>query len=478
MERTYEFPSKGEQRKLMTTKTVLVVDDSATIRNILTKELIAAGYTVVPAANGAEALALLERMSPLPDLISLDIDMPVMGGFEVCEILRATLHEQAGRFRQAADIPILFVSANDSLENRKRGYQLGVIDFISKPFDQGAIARAVDNVLFPAESFDGMRALVVEDSPVVRKIVASTLERSGVEVTGVGDGLEALRLVEQDAETFDIVITDYKMPQVRGDELCRRLMKIEKMAQVPVFFISSSDEKEVVLDFFKAGASDYLKKPFIVEELQARVMSHLRARKYVSELEELNEKLQVQATRDALTGLYNRRFFQENMAGHVAHAKRYGQELCCLLLDLDNFKLVNDSQGHAFGDLVLTEFAGLIQQRIRAADIAARYGGEEFILILPDTGQRGAVSLAESIRRAAEEYVYANSDVELQVTCSIGVSSFQDNEPETVDRMIMMADDALYLAKERGRNRVEVFRQQDAIRYVKMGLTKQGKTVG
>jgi diguanylate cyclase (GGDEF)-like protein len=454
----------------MVPKIVLVVDDSVTIRKIICKELELSGYTVVTAANGAEALVRLEQMSILPDLITLDIDMPVMGGFEVCEMLRQVHGSDAGRYRRAAGIPILFVSANDSLENRKRGHRLEVIDFISKPFAKGEISKVVDRVLSPVEMFTGMRALVVEDSPVIRKLVASALERNGVEVTVVEDGQEALRLVEQDDEIFDIVITDYKMPRIRGDELCRRLLTIEKMAQVPIFFISSSDEKDVVLDFFKAGASDYLKKPFILEELQARVVTHLRARKYVIELNELNEKLRVQATRDSLTGLYNRRYFQEVMTRNFARAVRYGKEFSCLLIDLDFFKKVNDTQGHAFGDLVLREFSGLLQQRIREADVAARYGGEEFILILSDTDLKGAETLAEGIRGLAEQYVYTDAGKKLRVTCSIGVSSLRSSEPDTAERMISMADDALYAAKEMGRNRVEVFsRRPGTVRHVKMG---------
>ncbi len=247
-----------------------------------------------------------------------------------------------------------------------------------------------------------MRALVVDDSSSVRRIIRSNLNRSGVEVVEAADGHEALALVEEEDGCFDIVIIDNLMPRMNGDELCRRLAMIAKMEQVPKFFISSLNDKESILAFFKAGASDYLKKPFIAEELHAREQTHLRVRKYFNQLEMLNKKLEEQASHDGLTGLFNRRYFQEASERAFSQALRYKQDLSCIMLDLDYFKKVNDTHGHAFGDLVLAGFAGLVANRLRKADIAARYGGEEFILFLPNTGADSAVYLAERIREKVE----------------------------------------------------------------------------
>lgn len=276
----------------MKKQTVLVVDDSSTIRTIIARELESVGYEVIAAENGMEALAMIEWMSDLPDIITLDIDMPVMGGFEICERLRAAKDSAIPRKQQAAHVPIIFVSANDTLENRERGYQLEVIDFISKPFLPGDITRAIDRILNPKEQFAGMRALVVDDSSSVRRVIRSNLNRSGLEVLEAADGLEALALAEREAGRFDIAILDNLMPKMNGDELCRRLAKIPGMEQVPKFFISSLGDKESILMFFRAGASDYLKKPFIAEEFHARIETHLRVRNYVKQLEILNRKLE------------------------------------------------------------------------------------------------------------------------------------------------------------------------------------------
>lgn len=459
----------------MTKQTVLVVDDSSTIRTIIQRELANVGYEVLAAENGMEALAMIEWMTDLPDIITLDIDMPIMGGFEVCERLRAGKDSPSERKQLAAQVPIIFVSANDNLENRERGYQLEVIDFISKPFSPGDITQAIDRVLNPKEQFPGMRALVVDDAASVRRIIRSNLNRSGVEVVEAADGHEALALIEGEDGHFDIVIIDNLMPKMNGDELCRRLSKNARMEQVPKFFISSLNDKESILAFFKAGASDYLKKPFIAEELHARIETHLRVRKYVNQLEILNKQLEEQASHDGLTGLFNRRYFQEASERIFSEAHRYKQDLSCIMLDLDYFKKVNDNHGHAFGDLVLKGFAKLIDSRLRKSDIAARYGGEEFILFLPNTGADGAVYLAESIREKAEKHCYSDGTTELYVTSSIGVSSMLMGRAERPEDLMSQADEALYRAKERGRNRVEIYGREETVRFVKMGKSVKAK---
>jgi len=459
----------------MAGRTVLIVDDSSTIRTIIQRELTHAGYEALVAANGMEALAMIEWMSELPDIITLDIDMPVMGGFEVCERLRAERDSPSERKRCAAQIPIIFVSANDSLEHRERGYQLEVIDFISKPFAPGDIIRAVDRILSPKEQFPGMRALVVDDSQSVRRIVCSNLIRSGLAVVEAGSGEEALRRVETDGDVFDIVIIDQMMPGMSGEEFCRKLTGMPGMQQVPKFFVSSMNDKESILSFFKAGASDYLKKPFIAEELQARVETHLRLRKYVQQLEILNRQLEVQATRDALTGLLNRRSFQEAGERIFAQALRSGSDLGCMMLDLDYFKKINDCHGHATGDTVLRGFAAMVASRLRKSDIAGRYGGEEFILLLADTGSDGAMHLAEAIRKMAEEKRYDTAKNDLRATCSIGVATMLSGKPENLEKLIAQADEALYRAKGEGRNRVEVYCREEKITFVKMGQAGGGR---
>lgn len=437
-------------------KTVLVVDDSTTVRKTIASELETFGYQVVEAANGAEALSIIAWVDKLPDVITLDLNMPVMGGFEVCERLRSAQNYSSERKRLAARIPIIFVSANDTLAIRERGYKLEVIDFISKPFKPGDITHGIEKVLNPPEQFIGMKALIVDDSPSLRRIVKSNLNRKGVSVVEAQDGHEAWGFIEEGKESFDMVILDQVMPGMQGDELCRKLTAMERMQQVPVFFISALDDKDAIIGLFKAGACDYLKKPFIEEELTARLVTHLRARKHINQLKALNESLGYQANHDSLTGLFNRGYFQETITRYFAQAKRYKQNLTCVLIDLDHFKRVNDEHGHAFGDLVLAEFARILKNRVRMSDTAARYGGEEFVLILPNTDEEQAMHLVENIRQTAETHCYADGNSILQVTCSVGLASLASSQAENVEELMSKADEALYKAKDSGRNTIVI----------------------
>ncbi len=438
-------------------KTVMVVDDSVTIRKIMQRELSKADYEVILAKNGMEAMAILEWADPYPDLITLDIDMPKMNGFELCERIRAGGTSENERKNDLSQIPIIFVSANDNIDNRERGYELEVIDFIGKPFAPGKLVSTIDNILNSQEQFADMSALIVEDSPFIRRIIRKVLERHGLTIYEVENGAEALEVIKQINFEIDIIITDYVMPGMSGEELCRTLRSLEALDQVPIFFISSIDTKDTVLGFFKVGANDYLPKPFIEEEFRARIVTHLRNRKYVKELEQLNNKLKYQADHDALTGLYNRGYFSRHIAPNFAHCSYNGEELGCILIDLDYFKNVNDNYGHSFGDLVLTKFAELLQVNRREGDIPARYGGEEFVLLLLDADLDDTVQIAEQIRKSAEGCIYNDGKTELQVTISMGVASLQQHLPETPDKLLTMADEALYKAKAGGRNRVEVY---------------------
>ncbi|BHH85972.1 diguanylate cyclase [Desulforhopalus sp. 52FAK] len=444
----------------MPSKSIMVVDDSSTIRKIIQRELSKADYEVILAKNGVEALAILQWADPLPDLISVDIDMPHMNGFELCAKLRAGGDSDDEKKRRIAALPVIFVSANDNIDNREKAYELEVIDFIGKPFIPGKMVSTIDNILNAREQFTDMTAIVIEDSPFVLRIVRNILSRHGLkDIFEAQNGEQALEIIKENKFNVDIIITDFIMPGMGGEELCRTLRGIEALEQVPIFFISSVTEKNTILNFFKAGASDYLPKPFIEEEFRARIVTHLRNRQYTKELEALNLKFQYQAEHDALTGVYNRGYFQTELASRFAHCKYTKEDLGCILIDLDYFKNVNDTQGHAYGDLVLREFSKLLQNTHRDSDISARYGGEEFVILLSGAALDECTIMAEQLRKSAESLIYNDGSTELQVTVSIGVSSLQKHQPKSPEMLLSMADEALYKAKEKGRNRVEVFKK-------------------
>lgn len=432
--------------------TVVVIDDSATMRAIIQKELEVAGFAVIAFSDGLEALSSLHWMQKPPDLITMDIDMPRMGGFVCCEKIREM--EASGLFGNPDNrIPVLFVSANDSFENRSRGFHLGSLEFISKPFARGDIATAVSRVLRPQATFAGMTALVVDDDASVRRMVASCLQRIGLAIIEAKNGKQAYDLVSGNINLIDLAIVDFDMPIMRGDEFIHLTRQLPDAEHLPLLSLSGSGGESGVLKMFRAGATDYLVKPFIAEELLARVQVHLQLRQHVRHLEEMNRNLYERAVNDALTGLRNKRYFQEAFEELFARALRARADISCLFFDLDHFKKVNDTCGHSFGDYVLKTIGALLKKNVRCGDLVARFGGEEFVVVLPNTGLDNAIFVAEKIRALVEGHLFSDQGHQWPVTVSIGIASLHVHKPAAASNLLEMADQALYLAKSTGRNR-------------------------
>ena len=441
------------ERSTTDQQTVMVVDDSTTMRTIIQKELEVAGFTVITFSDGIEALSSLHWMQKPPDLITLDIDMPRMDGFVCCEKIRE--QEARGLFgTPETRIPILFISANETLENRSRGFHLGSLEFISKPFARGDIALAVSRVLRPQNTFAGMTALVVDDNPVVRKMVAACLQRIGLVIIEAENGRKAYDLVKENISRIDLAIVDCEMPVMRGDEFIHLVRQLPEAEHLPLLSLSGFGRESGVLQMFRAGATDYLVKPFIAEELLARVQVHLQLRRHVRRLEELNKNLYEKAVNDELTGLRNKRYFQEAFEEMFARTLRARTDISCLFFDLDHFKQVNDTCGHSFGDYVLKTIGPLLKKNLRCGDLAARFGGEEFVVVLPYVGLAPALFVAEKICAMVERQLFSEQGRQWPVTVSIGVASLFAHRPTTASALLQRADQALYLAKDAGRNRV------------------------
>jgi len=437
-------------------QTIMVVDDSATMRAIIQKELADAGYGVTACCDGVEALEVLRGMEPPPALVTMDIDMPSMNGFTCCEQIR--VWEQERMLVQAHfHMPILFVSANDNLENRSRGFQLGSLEFISKPFARGELTAAVNKVLRPQTTFSGMTALVVDDNVGLRRMVGSCLERIGLEVIEANNGQQAYELIKDNPLHIDIGIVDYDMPIMRGDEFIHLVRQLPEAEHLPMLSLSATGESHSVLRMFRAGASDYLVKPFLAEEFLARVQVHLQLQRHMKHLEEVNRNLYNKAVNDSLTGLRNKRFFAEAFEEIFARTRRSKIDISCLFFDLDHFKKVNDTCGHAFGDYVLKTVGMLLKNNVPAGDLAARFGGEEFVLVLSNSGLEQALIVAEKIRSQVESHHFFDQGIEWPVTVSIGVAASSANQPDSATGLLRLADQALYLAKNGGRNRAVGF---------------------
>ncbi|MET0461145.1 MAG: diguanylate cyclase [Ilumatobacteraceae bacterium] len=289
--------------------------------------------------------------------------------------------------------------------------------------------------------------MVAEDSLVIRTIVCDQLHDEVYQTVEAVDGDSALAVCAQ--ERPDAILLDIEMPGLDGYQVLARLKADDDLCDIPVVFLTGRTDTADMVAGIRAGAHDYLKKPFESSELLARIGGAVRIKRLQDELHLRNLQLDMLSRVDVLTGLYNRRHIDEQLEKELSTATRHGQPLAVLLMDIDHFKRVNDVEGHPAGDQVLREFAARLRAAVRVGDVAGRWGGEEFIVIAPQTKIDGALLLAERIRAAtADEPMYVG-DHAITVTVSVGCVVGLD--PAT---LLDRADAALYRSKSEGRNRV------------------------
>jgi diguanylate cyclase (GGDEF)-like protein len=315
----------------------------------------------------------------------------------------------------------------------------------------------------PADSVEHRgRILVVDDHEDNIELLRARLEAWGYEVEAATDGAQALESVH--ANPPDLILLDVMMPSVDGNEVARRIKQNPALPFIPIIMQTALDSTESKVEGLEAGADDYITKPIEFAELKARLRSMLRIKRLQEELEErerqlleANERLRHMSRTDGLTGLENRRSIERQLELMMAHGERLDEPLSCLMADLDRFKSVNDEHGHHAGDAVLKQFAIILKRAAREIDVVGRYGGEEFIVLLPGTVVDDAATFAERVRKEVESHTFVFEGGTIRRTVSFGVAGWPHPRVSNCDRIVRSADDALYVAKETGRNRVVLF---------------------
>jgi len=436
---------------------VLVVDDSSAFRAIARKELDKCDCEIIEAVDGEDALNILSS-TPV-DLITMDVEMPGMNGYETFKKL------SSDEYKNSLEVifdtpPVIFVTSHDSLEERRKGFNVGALDYVTKPFAPGELLELVNSQLYPETLYEDMKVLIAEDSPTLRKILTDIFQKEGITVFEAPDGKEAFEIIKTNLKDIDLILSDFMMPKLNGIELCKKIRVDLNHKGVPIILMSSEAQSSQVLEMFKAGATDYLNKPFPKEELLARIKVHMEVRfknrqlsKTVSELKRLTKQLDAISRTDPLTKLPNRRDILECCKNEQSRLDRHDKKYSILLCDIDFFKKVNDENGHDAGDHILVEVANLLKESIRGIDTVSRWGGEEFLIILPECDIEGANKTGEKIRALVESNNFTFKGQQLKITMSVGVACHSDKKLH-FEEMIKKADVFLYKAKEAGRNRV------------------------
>lgn len=297
------------------------------------------------------------------------------------------------------------------------------------------------------------KILVVDDSPLNTKIMETALSED-YDVLISHNGKEALSICNSN-DPPDLVLLDIIMPEIDGYEICRRLNRGVKTKDIPVIFLTSLTASRDIEFGLTLGAIDYITKPFSVPIIKAKIKNHLAVKYY-------QDTLKINTDVDQLTQIANRRRFDETMTVEINKAKRTGTILSVLLLDIDHFKFYNDTYGHLEGDSCLKKVAAALSTSLkRPKDLAARWGGEEFACLLPNTNAKGAQNVAEVLREAIQNLSipHKSSPVNEVVTVSVGVVASNPMDDNSFDNLLKRADEALYQAKESGRNRIALWQE-------------------
>ena len=301
------------------------------------------------------------------------------------------------------------------------------------------------------------RILIVDDNAMIRNEIKAVLMKDGgfSHFMEAADGLTAFKMIMETPP--DLVLCDLVMPGFDGLKFLGLKASRKELAQIPVIMLTAEDDLDRKAEILERGASDYVTKPFHEKELLARVRIHTKLKLLQDTLREMNVQLEALSVTDMLTGLANRRRLMTRLEEEVQRARRYKTPLSVVMIDIDHFKLVNDTHGHAMGDEVLRNIGAMLKSSLRATDLAARYGGEELTLVLPHTDIPAALLVAENLREKFAAMDHVLDGVTLRKTVSMGVTARDgQNEVPDAEDLLKHADEALYRAKQGGRNRVEV----------------------
>lgn len=294
--------------------------------------------------------------------------------------------------------------------------------------------------------------LIIDDSSVARLLIRDAVEEFGLFSTFLeaASGAEGVELLHR--SPVDVVLCDLEMPGMDGLELLALMNAEGRLREIPVILLTGNESHAEKIRCLGEGASDYVTKPFHAGELVARLRVQLKIKTLQDSLRESNRQLARLSTTDPLTGLANRRSFMERLQAALLQSQRTGMPLGLIMIDLDHFKMVNDTYGHPGGDQVLCEVAALLSRQMRPYDLAARFGGEEFAIILPETDLPGSYGVAERLREEVARHLFAAPAARARVTASLGVATLPGVGSATAESLIRLADDALYQAKDQGRN--------------------------
>lgn len=448
------------------TAQILVVDDVVANIKLLEAKLASEYYDVLSAKDGYEALKMAKQH--MPDIILLDVMMPGMDGFEVCEKLKEDV--------DLAHIPVVMVTALSEQSDRLKGLESGADDFLTKPINDMALFARVKSLvrikvlldelrlrdktglqmgIQPIEAntnVEGAKVLLLDDDEVQGKQVVAKLSQL-YKMTWEKEADDILqKTIDGD---YDAVVISTLLMDSDGLRLASQIKGHEETRNIPLLVLVDEDDQAIMLKALEMGMNDYLTVPVDKNEIMVRLKTQIRRKKYQDALKSQYQQSMSMAVTDGLTGLYNRHYLNTHLENMVTQSLQHHKNLALAIMDMDHFKAVNDTHGHDAGDAVLKKLAELIIRAARSTDLIARFGGEEFVVLMPETDPTAAENAASRLRELVETTPFdIGGGKTLDLTVSIGLANL-NQEGESPEQLLKRADEALYSAKHSGRNTVK-----------------------
>ncbi len=423
----------------------LVVDASAEFRDKAKNILESAGFSVELAENGQQGLVAANASRFR--LVCCSDDLPDIAGSEFCGQLRS--------INGYDFVAVLVLTENDTARTLKQALLAGATDIFSK-HDGKELETYIQRLAERETRHLSGRVLFIEDSRVLQTIIIDLLTDMGLDVDAYTFAEEAWGAFN--SGDYDLVITDIMLEgSMSGITLVRKIRRLrEEYGNVPIIATSGFDNISRKIELFHLGVNDFVSKPIVREELRQRVFNHITSYQNVRELRAQQNSLYSLAMLDQLTQLFNRHALREFAGKYFSEAYRFKRDLAMAVLDLDNFRVLNDEHGHIKGDQVLAELGNWLKRHVRDVDMVARWAGEEFVMLLPGCDAKGAAVLMERMQKRLSRFKPANLDISL----SVGVAELRHDQQDNLNSLFEMADRAMYQAKMAGRSCVRQYQPE------------------